>query len=297
MAIFGKLFRGKGREPAELLPLEVVPDLTAPDLKEIRGEAQRLMTVFGRLIQAQSIEGNVETGQFKELSDATIAIAMLSEEFDTAIELEKEGSPESRIAALDRVQAVFDATLKSVIVALDKREVGAAIHSERCATYARVIAQEMGIGEEEISHITRGVFLHDIGKLMVPDSILKKPSKLTGEEWVIVRDHSKTGWSLLEGLEFLETARRVPLEHHEAFWGGGYPGGLAGQEIYVGARIMTVVDAFDAITSWRPYRDSAPPSVAREKLPFESGELLCPDVCQAFLARYEDLCRLGGLDP
>ena len=195
------------------------------------------------------------------------------------------------------MQAIFDATLKSVIVALDSREVGTADHSERCALYARVIAEEMGLPPDEIAHISSGVYLHDIGKLLVPDSILKKPGKLTQEEWVIVRDHSKTGWTLLDGLEFLDTARRVPLEHHEAFWGGGYPGGLTGHEIYVGARIMTVVDAFDAITSWRPYRESAPPGVALEKLPFESGKLLCPDVCQAFLATYEELCRLGDMKP
>lgn len=273
------------------------PILLAPDLKDIREEAQRPITVFERLIQAQSVEGNIETGQFKELGDATIEAAALSDEFEAAIAMEKEGSPEERIAALARVQAIFDATLKSVVVALDTREVGASNHSERCAMYARVIAEEMGLPPDEIAHISSGVYLHDIGKLLVPDSILKKPGKLTQEEWVIVRDHSKTGWTLLDGLEFLDTARRVPLEYHEAFWGGGYPGGLTGHEIYVGARIMTVVDAFDAITSWRPYRESAPPRVAREKLPFESGELLCPDVCQAFLARYEELCRLGDMEP
>ncbi len=297
MAILGKLFGRKRPDTADLPPIDKVTDLFAPDLKDIRDEAQRLITVFGRLIEAESIEGNVETGQFKELSDATIKAAALSDEFDAAIAMEKEGSAEERIAALARVQAVFDATLKSVIVALDTREVGAADHSERCALYARVIAEEMGLPQEEIAHISSGVYLHDIGKLLVPDSILKKPGKLTQDEWVVIRDHSKTGWSLLEGLEFLDTARRVPLEHHEAFWGGGYPGGLSGHEIYVGARIMTVVDAFDAITSWRPYRESAPPGVAREKLPFESGELLCPDVCEAFLARYEELCRLGGMEP
>lgn len=273
------------------------PILLAPDLKDIREEAQRPITVFERLIQAQSVEANIETGQFKELGDATIEAAALSDEFEAAIAMEKEGSPEERIAALARVQAIFDATLKSVVVALDTREVGASNHSERCAMYARVIAEEMGLPPDEIAHISSGVYLHDIGKLLVPDSILKKPGKLTQEEWVIVRDHSKTGWTLLDGLEFLDTARRVPLEYHEAFWGGGYPGGLTGHEIYVGARIMTVVDAFDAITSWRPYRESAPPRVAREKLPFESGELLCPDVCQAFLARYEELCRLGDMEP
>ncbi len=116
----------------------------------------------------------------------------------------------------------------------------------------------MGFPPDEIAHISSSVYLNDIGKLLVPHSILKKPGKLTQEEWVIVRDHSKTGWTLLDGLEFLDTTRRVPLEHHEAFWGGGYPGGLTGHEIYVSARIMTVVDAFAAITSWRPYRKSAP---------------------------------------
>jgi len=277
--------------------LEKPPDLQAPDLKDIRDEAQRLVTVFSRLIQAQSVEGNIETGQFKELSEATIKASMLSEEFDLAIAQEMEGSPQERIAMLARVQTIFDETLRSVIVALDHREVGAEDHSERCVTYARVIAKETGLSEEEISHIARGVYLHDIGKLMVPDSILKKPSRLDPDEWVVVRDHSKTGWSLLEGIEFLDTAWRVPLEYHEAYWGGGYPEGLTDDEIYVGARIMTVVDAFDAITSWRPYRDSPPPGVARKKLPFESGELLSPDVCEAFLASYEELCHLGGMDP
>ncbi len=125
---------------------------------------------------------------------------------------------------------------------------------------------------------------------------IPEPHWLDPGEWVVVRDHSKTGWSLLEGIGFLDTAWRVPPVHHEAYWGEGYPGGLTGYEIYVGARIMTVVDAFDAVISWRSYGDSAPPGVAREKLPFESGELLSPDVCVAFLASYEELCRLGGMD-
>ena len=94
MAILGKLFGRKRDHPVELPPLNEVPDLFAPDLKDIREEAQRLITVFGRLIQAQSVEGNVDTGQFKELSDATIEAAALFDEFEAAIAMEKEGSPE-----------------------------------------------------------------------------------------------------------------------------------------------------------------------------------------------------------
>ena len=123
----------------------------------------------------------------------------------------------------------------------------------------------MKLPDDEIASIKRGVLLHDLGKLSIPNSVLRKPGKLSPDEWTMIRDHSLSGWKLLEGVSLLDNARRVTLEHHEAFWGGGYPGGMAGEEIYVGARIMAVVDAFDAITSRRSYKEAAPPSIALRK--------------------------------
>jgi HD-GYP domain-containing protein (c-di-GMP phosphodiesterase class II) len=131
--------------------------------------------------------------------------------------------------------------------------------------------------------VERGALLHDIGKIGVSDTILLKPGKLTDEEWVEMRKHSMHGHEILRGIEFLGNARLVVRSHHERFDGKGYPDGLAGARIPIGARIFAVIDTYDAMTSDRPYRKALPASVAREEIVKQSGTQFDPACADAFL--------------
>jgi response regulator RpfG family c-di-GMP phosphodiesterase len=138
--------------------------------------------------------------------------------------------------------------------ALDLRHHETRAHCQRVCIYARMLAGAMGLVEPRLTEITQGALLHDLGKIGVPDEILLKPGPLTPEEWSIMRQHSAMGAKLLDGLEGLDAAREIVLQHHERWDGAGYPNGLAGEAIGIGARIFSVCDAVDAMLAWRPYR-------------------------------------------
>jgi HD-GYP domain-containing protein (c-di-GMP phosphodiesterase class II) len=127
-----------------------------------------------------------------------------------------------------------------------------------------------------------GSLLHDIGKIGVPDSILRKPAKLTEEEWVRMREHPLHGQQILRGIEFLQGASRVVAQHHEKWDGTGYPLGLRAEEIDICARIFSVADAFDAITSDRVYRRGKPYEAAAQELDDWAGRQFDPKVVEAF---------------
>lgn len=255
-----------------------------------------MSALYENLIEVQGIDGTEDRGQVARLKESLTLTVEVAAALDATSDSDPAttGAP-SEIA--ENMLAEFDSTVQTVIAALDLREMDTGDHSIRCADYAACIAETMGVAPAEIANIRRGVLMHDLGKLTIPNSVLRKPGKLTPEEWKVIRDHSLAGWKLIENVSILQDASLVTLQHHEAFWGGGHPGGMAGNEIYVGARIMAVVDAFDAITSKRSYKQAAPPSVAREKLPNEAGELLCPDTLEAFVASYDELCSVGNLKP
>ncbi len=296
MGLFSKLFGGRGDTAPQTIEAEPEPIKTEVNVDQLRRDANGMVAVYQGLLEANKNEGIEDRGQVAKIEKSHRLTSELADGLEAARggDVNMIGDP-AEIA--NNMLAEFDSTLDSVIAVLDVREMDVEDHSRRCASYAESIARIMKLPDDEIASIKRGVLLHDLGKLSIPNSVLRKPGKLSPDEWTMIRDHSLSGWKLLEGVSLLDNARRVTLEHHEAFWGGGYPGGMAGEEIYVGARIMAVVDAFDAITSRRSYKEAAPPSIAREKLPTEAGELLCPDVLEAFVASYEDLCEVGNLQP
>ena len=127
-------------------------------------------------------------------------------------------------------------------------------HSTRVATYSRLVALELNLDETELETIVMAASLHDIGKIGVPDHILLKPGKLTGEEFEHIKKHSEFGWMVLRNMEGFEEASMMLLHHHERFGGGGYPGNLQGYQIPLGARVISVGDTFDALTTDRSYR-------------------------------------------
>jgi HD-GYP domain-containing protein (c-di-GMP phosphodiesterase class II) len=156
--------------------------------------------------------------------------------------------------ALSSVEDSYRMTLKALAAALETRDTDTHGHSERVVTFSLRLGRELGLDKEQLRSLEFGSLLHDIGKIGVPDAILRKPTRLTDEEWEKMRQHPQLGERILCGIKFLEGAARVVGQHHEKWDGSGYPRGLRAEEIDLNARIFAVADAFDAITSHRVYR-------------------------------------------
>lgn len=177
----------------------------------------------------------------------------------------------------------YGQTLDALVAALDVRDHETEGHTRRVVLYSLRLARTLGLSEDAQMDLRRGAMMHDIGKLGIPDSILLKPGPLTDEEWKLMRRHPEIAESMLEGIPFFRGAIEIIAAHHERYDGSGYPRGLAGEEIPLGARIFAVADAFDAITSHRPYREAQPYRVAREEIQKGRGTQFDPDVVDAFL--------------
>jgi putative nucleotidyltransferase with HDIG domain len=193
---------------------------------------------------------------------------------------------EQRTAELDRalnsLEGAYRSTLKALTAALETRDSETHGHSERVVTYSLRLGREYGLNSDEMKSLEFGSLLHDIGKIGVPDSILRKPAKLTEEEWVRMREHPLHGQQILRGIEFLQGAARVVAQHHEKWDGSGYPFGLRAEDIDICARIFAVADAFDAITSDRVYRRAKSYEAAAKELDDWAGRQFDPKVVEAF---------------
>jgi putative nucleotidyltransferase with HDIG domain len=177
----------------------------------------------------------------------------------------------------------YSGTLEAMILALDLREHETGYHSYRVTEYALNLGKHMKLTDEQLSIIAKGALLHDIGKIGVPDNILLKPDKLTDEEWELMRKHAEFGYELLQKIDFLEESAKIVHTHHERYDGQGYPAGLSGEDIPLGARIFSVVDALDAMTSRRTYRKAIPFEDAVEKIAEASGTQFDPEVIDVFV--------------
>lgn len=184
--------------------------------------------------------------------------------------------------ALDSLEEAYRSTLKALTTALETRDQETHGHSERVVSYSLRLGREYGLNREQMKALEFGSLLHDIGKIGVPDSILRKPAKLTEEEWVVMREHPMHGQQILRGIEFLQGASRVVAQHHEKWDGSGYPLGLIQEEIDVNARIFAVADAFDAITSDRVYRSGKSYEAAAQELDEWASRQFDPKVVEAF---------------
>jgi len=182
----------------------------------------------------------------------------------------------------DEIEETYDETLKALGAALALKDNETIEHTERVSRYCWEIAKAANCTPEQVSQIRRGSWLHDIGKIGIPDAILKKPGKLTPEEVVIMRTHSRIGYELVSHIPFLAPAAEIVLCHQESYDGSGYPQGLKGEAIPLGARVFAVADTLDAMTSDRPYRRALPWSVAYDEIRRESGQQFDPKVVQAF---------------
>lgn len=191
--------------------------------------------------------------------------------------------------ALQDLEQSYDYTLEALGGALDAKDAETEGHCQRVTAFTITIAKAMGVEKGLLRQIARGAFLHDIGKMGVPDQILRKPGPLTTDEREIMRRHCKIGFDVLQRIPFLKEAAEIVLSHQECFDGSGYPRGLRGEQIPVGARIFAVADTLDAMISDRPYRKALPISAARDEIRRFSGRQFDPRVVEVFLAQPDSL--------
>lgn len=185
--------------------------------------------------------------------------------------------------ALHQLGESYEATLRALGAAIELRDRETAGHSQRVCRYSLEIARAMHLTGEEMESLTRGAYLHDIGKLGVPDAILLKPGALTPNERAVMQQHVKIGFDLVKGIPFLADAAETVLAHHERYDGSGYPRGLKAEQIPLLARIFAVADSFDAITSDRPYRRASSLEDGWDTIRRGAGRLFDPQVVNAFL--------------
>jgi HD-GYP domain-containing protein (c-di-GMP phosphodiesterase class II) len=213
---------------------------------------------------------------------ASLAVAYLA-----LVALARRPSSRSRWAdaqrRVDEVKSNYDSIVAVLCAALDLRDDVAHGQAKRVSELASVIAWQMGLRKEEVRRIEKAAMLHNIGKIGIADAVLAKPGPLNDAEWAEMKRHPELGHRMLQGIDFLKDAAEIVYTHHERYDGSGYPRGLKEETIPLGARIFAVVDAYDAITSYRPYRKAQPHRKAVEEIVRNSGTQFDPEVVRAFL--------------
>jgi HD-GYP domain-containing protein (c-di-GMP phosphodiesterase class II) len=185
--------------------------------------------------------------------------------------------------SLQELEETYLGTLEALSAALDARDRETEGHSRRVTDLTLAVAKAMGFSEKQLVDIERGALLHDVGKIGISDAILHKPGPLTSEEWAEMRKHPELGYKVLQGIGFLQDALPIVLYHHEWYDGSGYPYGLRNGSIPLEARIFAVADAYDAITSERPYRPARSHEEALQEIKRHAGTQFDPQVVEVFL--------------
>ena len=185
--------------------------------------------------------------------------------------------------AVTDLSSAYDATLVGWSRVLDMRDRATDEHTQRVAEMTVDLAKLTGVSEPQFEHIRRGALLHDIGKMGIPDSILQKAGTLTDSELAIMRTHPEKAYQLLSKIPYLLPAIDIPYCHHEKWDGTGYPRHLKGETIPLAARLFTVVDVYDALTSDRPYRKAWTKEEALDYIKGQSGRHFSPSVVKTFL--------------
>jgi putative nucleotidyltransferase with HDIG domain len=216
-------------------------------------------------------------------------LKMENREYQTNLESLVKARTQQLQETVRELERSYDITLEALGDALDLKDAETEGHSRRVTAFTIAIAKAMGLPQEEILTIARGAFLHDIGKMAIPDAILRKPGKLTPEEIVTMQEHCYKGYQIVRKIPFLASACEIIYSHQERFDGTGYPRGLKGKDIPLGARIFSIADTLDAIMSDRPYRPKQSFSAARAEIEKWSGRQFDPEVVKVFLEMPESL--------
>jgi putative nucleotidyltransferase with HDIG domain len=210
-------------------------------------------------------------------------LKMENRKYQTELESLVDARTEQLRNTMADLERSYGMTLEALGGALDLKDAETEGHSRRVTVFTIAIARAMGLPKEQIDVIARGAFLHDIGKMAIPDAILRKPGKLNPEEVAIMQEHCYHGYQILKKIPFLKEASEIVYAHQEHFDGSGYPRQLKGEQIPLGARIFSVADTLDAITCDRPYRKAQSLTAARDEIKLWSGRQFDPDVVRVFL--------------
>ncbi len=186
-------------------------------------------------------------------------------------------------ATMADLERSYDITLEAMGDALDLRDQETEGHSKRVTAYTIALARALGVPSDDLKTIARGAFLHDIGKIAIPDRILLKPGRLDPEEMAIMREHCERGYEMIHKIPFLREAAEIVYAHQERFDGTGYPRGLSGTDIPLGARIFAIADTLDAMTSDRPYRKATTFEAAKKEIARCSNQQFDPTIVEIFL--------------
>jgi HD-GYP domain-containing protein (c-di-GMP phosphodiesterase class II) len=239
-----------------------------------KGEVKGVLEVFNRSV----CERGNDWLEFLETMAGQVAIAIDNSQLFSNLQRSN----------LELSQA-YDATIEGWSRALDMRDRVTEGHTRRVTDMALKLARTMGMGEADLVHMRRGILLHDMGKMGIPDTILLKAEELTEEEWKIMRMHPQYAFEMLAPIAYLRPALDIPGSHHEKWDGSGYPRGLKGEQIPLVVRIFAVVDVFDALTSDRPYRKAWPKSKAFQYILDEKGKFFDPRVVDVFMSMKQEL--------
>lgn len=232
---------------------------------------------FGAGVPGVLMLANLADG--REFDERDLAVLMaLADQAAGAIE---------RARLYDSLQASYLATLYALANAIEARDPYTGGHSERVTQMALMAAEQLGWPDDQRQRTQEGGILHDVGKIAIPDAILRKPDRLTEQEFAIIRSHPAVGARMLTGIPHLAGALPYVLRHQERYDGTGYPDGLAGADIPIEGRLLAIADTIDAITSNRPYRQGAPVSKAMDVVKREAGRQFDPDIAAAYLAVHE----------
>ena len=185
---------------------------------------------------------------------------------------------------MQQLERSYDVTLEALGDALDLKDAETQGHSKRVTAYTLALGRAVGLNGSELRTVGRGAFLHDIGKMAIPDAILRKPGKLTAAEQAVMRTHSELGYQMLRKIPFLREAAEIVYSHQECYDGSGYPRGLRGEQIHIGARIFALADTLDAMTSNRPYRKANTIASARREVLRCAGTQFDPAIVDVFVA-------------
>lgn len=197
-------------------------------------------------------------------------------------------------ATHQELQEAYIDTIHRLVLAAEYKDEDTGDHIVRMSRYSALIAEKLDLSAEEVQNILYAAPMHDVGKIGIPDSILMKPGKLTDEEFETMKTHSTIGANILaySKAEILQLAKQIAISHHEKWNGKGYPQGLAGDNIPMPARIVGLADAFDALTSKRPYKDPFPVEVALDIIKKDRGHHFDPDVVDVFLENIDEILKI-----
>lgn len=197
-------------------------------------------------------------------------------------------------AAHEELEKAYLDTIHRLVLAAEYKDEDTGDHIMRMSRYSALIAEKLGLPAKEVQNILYAAPMHDVGKIGIPDSILMKPGKLTDEEFQTMKTHSIIGANILaySKAEVLKLAEQIAISHHEKWNGKGYPQDLAGDTIPLAARIVGLVDVFDALTSKRPYKDPFPVEVALDIIKKERGQHFDPEVVDVFLENIDEIVKI-----